>query len=109
MRAALARDDDYQAAGKPVCDWDDQAAREQLVDALFRDGYRALHALRRQPLGPKTDVIPARLSNLAVVLHDQGDLHGARTLHERALTIREARLGPTTPTPCGAGSGLRPW
>ena len=38
----LARDDDYTSAGKPVCDWDDPAAREQLVDALFRDGYRAL-------------------------------------------------------------------
>jgi hypothetical protein len=51
VRSALARDDDYQAAGKPVCDWDDQAAREALVDALFRDGYRALHALRGLRLG----------------------------------------------------------
>jgi Transposase DDE domain/Transposase domain (DUF772) len=53
VRAALVRDDDYQAAGKPVCDWDDQAAREQLVDGLFRDGYRALHALRGLKLGPE--------------------------------------------------------
>jgi Transposase domain (DUF772)/Transposase DDE domain len=52
VRAALVRDDDYQQPGKPVCDWDDPAAREQLVDALFRDGYRALHALRGIPLGP---------------------------------------------------------
>jgi hypothetical protein len=50
VRAALARDDDYAAAGKPVCDWEDPAAREQLVDALFRDGYRALGALRGQQL-----------------------------------------------------------
>jgi len=53
VRAALARDDDYAAAGKPVCDWEDQAAREQLVDALFRDGYRALDALRGLKLGPE--------------------------------------------------------
>jgi Transposase DDE domain/Transposase domain (DUF772) len=53
VRAALARDDDYQQAGKPVCDWDDPAAREQLVDALFGDGYRALGALRGQQLGPE--------------------------------------------------------
>jgi hypothetical protein len=53
VRAALQRDDDYAAAGKPVCDWDDVAAREQLVDALFRDGYRALDALRGQRLGPE--------------------------------------------------------
>ena len=53
VRAALARDDDYQAAGKPVCDWEDPAAREELVDALFRDGYRALGALRGHQLGPE--------------------------------------------------------
>jgi hypothetical protein len=53
VRAALARDDDYQAAGKPICDWEDPAAREQLVDALFRDGYRALGALRGRQLGPE--------------------------------------------------------
>ena len=53
MRAALQRDDDYASAGKPVCDWDDQAAREQLVDGLFRDGYRALHALGGARLGPE--------------------------------------------------------
>jgi hypothetical protein len=53
VRAALVRDDDYQQPGKPVCDWDDPAAREELVDALFRDGYRALHALRGIQLGPE--------------------------------------------------------
>jgi transposase len=53
VRAALARDDDYAVAGKPVCDWDDPQAREQLVDALFRDGYRALGALRGRTLGPE--------------------------------------------------------
>jgi hypothetical protein len=53
VRAALARDDDYQAAGKPVCDWEDAAAREELIDALFRDGYRVLGALRGRTLGPE--------------------------------------------------------
>jgi hypothetical protein len=53
VRAALQRDDDYAAAGKPGCDWDDPQAREQLVDALFRDGYRALDALRGRSLGPE--------------------------------------------------------
>jgi Transposase DDE domain/Transposase domain (DUF772) len=52
VRAALQRDDDYVAAGKPVCDWEDPQAREQLVDALFRDGYRALGALRGLQLDP---------------------------------------------------------
>jgi tetratricopeptide (TPR) repeat protein len=37
------------------------------------------------------------LGNLAIVLADQGDLDAARRLHERALAIREARLGPDHP------------
>jgi hypothetical protein len=53
LRTALQREDDYLAAGKPVCDWEDPQAREQLVDALFRDGYRALGALRGRKLGPE--------------------------------------------------------
>lgn len=50
VRAALSRDDDYAAAGKPVCDWDDPAAREQLVDALVCDGYAALEVLEGREL-----------------------------------------------------------
>jgi hypothetical protein len=37
LRGVLTRDDDSKAAGKPVCDWEDKAAREALVDALARD------------------------------------------------------------------------
>jgi hypothetical protein len=37
VRAVLTRDDDYATVGKPPCDWDDQAARDGLVDALVRD------------------------------------------------------------------------
>jgi hypothetical protein len=40
LRGVLRRDDDYAAAGKPACDWDDEAAREALVDALARDAGR---------------------------------------------------------------------
>jgi IS5 family transposase len=42
VRLVLTRDDDYVAAGKPPCDWDDPEAREQLVDALVRDALAAL-------------------------------------------------------------------
>ena len=50
VRAVLGRDDDYVAAGKPPCDWDDDDAREALVDALVRDGYAALEALEGRAL-----------------------------------------------------------
>jgi hypothetical protein len=45
LRAVLKRDDDYAAAGKPACDWDDKDAREALVDALARDAYAVLGVL----------------------------------------------------------------
>jgi hypothetical protein len=45
----LKRDDDYIAAGKPACDWDDRPAREALVDALARDAYALLAYLDGRP------------------------------------------------------------
>ena len=45
LRAVLTRDDDYAGAGKPVCDFEDPAARVALVDALARDGMAALGVL----------------------------------------------------------------
>ncbi len=42
LRGVLERDDDYVAAGKPACDWEDKPAREALVDALARDAYAVL-------------------------------------------------------------------
>ncbi len=45
VRAVLRRDDDYAGPGKPPCDWDDPAAREQLVDELVHDALAALGAL----------------------------------------------------------------
>jgi IS5 family transposase len=45
LRAVLERDDDYGSGGKPVCDWDDPAAREALVAELAADAYRCLGVL----------------------------------------------------------------
>jgi len=50
LRGVLKRDDDYAKAGKPVCDWDDEAAREALVDALARDAHSVLAVLDGQDL-----------------------------------------------------------
>jgi hypothetical protein len=52
VRAGLRREDDYAAPGKPACDWQDRTAREELVDALVRDAYRAHYALRGEQLDP---------------------------------------------------------
>jgi hypothetical protein len=50
LRGVLTRDDDYKAAGKPVCDWEDKAAREALVDALARDAHAVLAHLDSKSL-----------------------------------------------------------
>ena len=53
VRCVLTRDDDYAGPGKPSCDWDDDAAREALVDALVKDCLAALAALDGEALeGP---------------------------------------------------------
>ena len=52
LRAVLKRDDDYSASGKPVCDWQDEAAREALVDELARDAYAVLAELDGETLAP---------------------------------------------------------
>jgi hypothetical protein len=65
LRAVLVRDDDYRAGGKPVCDWDDKVARDDLVDALARDGYAALVVLEGRELDA---VVAAAGELLATVL-----------------------------------------
>jgi hypothetical protein len=55
LRAVLRRDDDYASAGKPVCDYDDAAAREALVDALARDAHALLACLQERKLGTETE------------------------------------------------------
>jgi hypothetical protein len=51
LRRLLRRDDDYAAAGKPACDYDDPSARAELVDALAKDARVLLAALDGQELG----------------------------------------------------------
>ncbi len=45
LRAVVARDDDYASGGKPTCDWNDPAAREQLVAELASDALACLAVL----------------------------------------------------------------
>jgi hypothetical protein len=45
LRGLLARDDEYRTAGKPVCDYEDRQAREEMIDALAKDAHALLLAL----------------------------------------------------------------
>jgi hypothetical protein len=73
LRALLARDDDYLAAGKPACDYDDAAAREALVDALAKDARALLAALDGQELGPVLAQAAALLAAVTGQDLDEGD------------------------------------
>jgi hypothetical protein len=53
LRSCCKRDDDYVAAGKPSCDWDDVQAREALVDGLARDAYTVVAFLDGRTLAPE--------------------------------------------------------
>ena len=71
LRAVIRRDDDYATAGKPVCDYDDAAARKQLVDALAKDGTAVLAVLEGRELGP---VLAQAGALLATVLGQDLDI-----------------------------------
>ena len=64
LRAALKRDDDYDKAGKPECDWEDHAAREALVDALARDAYAVLAQLDGEKLDAEVQQAGALLATV---------------------------------------------
>ena len=81
VRGVLARDDDYAGPGKPVCDWDDPAAREALVDGLVRDCGAALAVLDGVELeGPAADAVEllAVVAGQDVEANDDGVFRIAR-------------------------------
>jgi hypothetical protein len=102
LRGLLSRDDDYRSAGKAVCDYDDRAAREALVDALARDARALLVALDGREL---TDAVGQAAALLAVVAGQDLD-EGAdgvfriarRVAKDRVISTvdREARHGHKT-------------
>ena len=48
LRGLIKSGDDYASSAKPQIDWDDQAAREELIDSRARDGYAMLAHLDGQ-------------------------------------------------------------
>jgi hypothetical protein len=71
LRCALVREDDYAAAGKPACDYDDPAAREELVDALARDARAVLGVLEGRKLDPEADRELAQAAGLLAAVTGQ--------------------------------------
>src|ERR1700680_2715259 len=64
LRGLLGRDDEYRAAGKPGCDYDDPAAREELIDALAKDARALLGALDGRELSAELSQAAALLASV---------------------------------------------
>ena len=73
LRALLCRDDDYRRAGKPVCDYEDSAAREALIDALAKDARALLAALDGRELSPELAKAAALLASVVGQDLDAGE------------------------------------
>lgn len=65
LRAVLSSGDDYASTAKPDIDWDDQAARDALIDSRARDGYGCLAVLDGRELA---DLVAQAGALLATVL-----------------------------------------
>jgi len=65
LRAGLSSGDDYAGNGKPQIDWDDRAAREELIDSRARDGFAVLALLDGRRLA---DPVGQAAALLATVL-----------------------------------------
>ncbi len=50
LRGVITSGDDYAGVGKPQIDWDDQDARQALIDSRARDGFAMLALLQGQAL-----------------------------------------------------------
>jgi hypothetical protein len=73
LRGLLRRDDDYRAAGKPACDYDDPAAREELIDALAKDARALLMALDGRELPGEVSKAAALLASVVGQDLDEGE------------------------------------
>jgi hypothetical protein len=64
LRAALGSGDDYASAGKPQIDWDDPAAREELIDSRAQDGFAVLAVLDGRELDDAVGQAAALLATM---------------------------------------------
>lgn len=100
VRAVLARDADYVGPGKPVCDWDDPAAREALVDALVRDCGAAVAVCDGEKLeGPSAAAVEllALVAGQDVDAGDDGVFRTPPAGRSRPGDLDSRHAGPSRP------------
>jgi hypothetical protein len=103
VRAVLTRDDDYATAGKPPCDWDDKAAREDLLDALVRDCLAVLGVLQGRRLSPGL----AEAAELLALVAGQDVAEGDDGVFRIARRVKPDRVISTVDTQARHGHKSR--
>ena len=88
LRVVLRREDDYRVAGKPVCDYDDHAAREALVDALARDAMALLVVLEGRELAAVVSQAGALLATVVGQDLDEDTTDGVFRIARRVAKDR---------------------
>jgi Transposase DDE domain/Transposase domain (DUF772) len=73
LRGVLRREDNYASGGKPTCDWDDAAARAQLVAELAADGFACLSLLESRDLTAAVSQVAELLATVLGQDLEQGD------------------------------------
>jgi IS5 family transposase len=106
MKAAVEsalRRQDYDRVGKPVIDWDDEAARTALVDELVNDALAALGVLENRPLSTEVAEAVELLATVAGQDVEQDERTGGFRLRQGVARGRvistvdpEARHGRKT-------------
>ena len=105
LRAVLGRDDGYGAGGKPVCDWGDRTAREELVAALATDGFACLETVEGRVVNGAVSEAAELLAKVGFFLDDHTHLWGfddsdlAPFRPRRPYPYKPYRLSPGTRRP----------
>jgi hypothetical protein len=88
--AALRSGDDYASLGKPQIDWEDPAAREQLIDSRARDGFAVLELLDGRDRDELGEPVAQAAALLATVLGQdlQTDADGVFRIARRVAPDR---------------------
>ena len=102
LRAALSSGDDYASAGKPVIDWDDAQAREELIDSRARDGFACLAVLEgralSEPMSQAANLLATVLGQDLEQRDDGGFVIARRVAADRVISTvdPQARHGHKT-------------
>jgi Transposase domain (DUF772) len=106
LGAVLVSGDGYASAAKPQIDWDDPAAREQLVDARAKDARACLAVLDGCQLDPEVAEAAALLATVVGQDLEQGDdgvfRIARKVAADRVISTVDPRLVTATRPPPAA-------